>query len=193
MEKAQALLKQKDALENEIQQLEFDLRGHGVDRTESLVDHEGYPRADIDIVAVRQLRQALNCRQNDLRALMDDVASQLVSLHQSTKADAPAGLASAARQQPFARVSIVTPNSPASEAGLLVGDKIVCYGSVNASNHDNLKTLSAETIGNINKPMLVTVQRVVDGKPQTVDLTLRLRHGWGGESLLGCHILPLVS
>ncbi|KAJ2769835.1 putative 26S proteasome regulatory subunit [Coemansia nantahalensis] len=193
MERAQALLQQKSALESEIQRLDLDLRGHGVDRTEPLVDAGGFPRSDIDILAVRQIRQALNCKQNDLRALMDEVAAQLVSLHQSTKADAQPEHGPATRLQPFARVSIVTPNSPASEAGLVAGDKVVRYGSVDASNHDNLKALSAETINNINKPMSVTVQRVVDGRPQTVDLTLRLRHGWGGESLLGCHILPLPS
>ncbi|KAJ2710827.1 putative 26S proteasome regulatory subunit [Coemansia spiralis] len=193
MEEAQALQQQRAALEGEIQRLELDLRGHGVDRTEPLVDAEGYPRGDIDIVAVRQIRQALNCKQNDLRALMEEVAAQLVTLHQSTRADAPSDPGLATRLLPFARVSIVTPNSPASEAGLVVGDKVVRYGSVDASNHDNLKALSAETVNNINRPMSVTVQRVVDGRPQTVDLTLRLRHGWGGESLLGCHILPLSS
>ncbi|KAJ2796927.1 putative 26S proteasome regulatory subunit, partial [Coemansia helicoidea] len=88
MERAQALLQQKSALESEIQRLDLDLRGHGVDRTEPLVDAGGFPRSDIDILAVRQIRQALNCKQNDLRALMDEVAAQLVSLHQSTKADA---------------------------------------------------------------------------------------------------------
>ncbi|KAJ2785294.1 putative 26S proteasome regulatory subunit [Coemansia javaensis] len=198
MEKAQALLAQKDALEDEICELERELRGHGVGRTEPLVDREGFPRADVDVAAVRQLRQSLNCKQNDLRALMGEVEGQLVALHQSAKAEA-AGPAdeqpekSRRPQRPFARVSIVTPGSPASEAGLLVGDKIVSYGAVDASNHSNLQALAAETLSNINRPMPVTVQRVVDGVPRTVDLVLRLRHGWGGESLLGCHILPLPT
>ncbi|KAJ2615671.1 putative 26S proteasome regulatory subunit [Coemansia sp. RSA 1365] len=190
MEQAQELVKRKKALESEIKQLEAELSEHGVNRTEALVDEEGYPRGDIEIVAIRQIRQSLICKQNDLRELMSEIEKKLVSLHSTTSASA---LDAETSQRPFARVSIVTPNSPASEAGLLVGDKIVKYGSVDATNHDNLKKLSTETINNIKKPLPVTIERVIDGRPQTLELTLRLRHGWGGESLLGCHILPLQT
>ncbi|KAJ2076398.1 putative 26S proteasome regulatory subunit [Coemansia sp. RSA 988] len=194
MEQVQELIKQKNALESEIKQLELEHRGHGVDKGEALVDKEGYPRGDIDIVAIRQIRQRLICKQNDLRDLMSEIEKRLVSLHHITQTDAPASdTAASQRQRPFARVSIVTPNSPASEAGLLVGDKIIKYGSVDATNHDNFKRLSIETIDNINKPMSATIERVVEGRPQVLELTLRLRHGWGGESLLGCHILPLQT
>ncbi|PIA17927.1 hypothetical protein COEREDRAFT_40090 [Coemansia reversa NRRL 1564] len=194
MEQTQELVKRKKALESEIKQLEAELSGHGVSRTEALVDQEGYPRGDIDIVAIRQIRQSLICKQNDLRWLMSEIERNLVSLHNTIQKDTSASdAATSQRQRPFARVSIVTPNSPASEAGLLVGDKIVKYGSVDATNHDNFKKLSTETINNINKPLPVTIERVVDGRPQILELTLRLRHGWGGESLLGCHILPLQT
>ncbi|KAJ2347346.1 putative 26S proteasome regulatory subunit [Coemansia erecta] len=187
MEKAQELLKQKAALESEIRQLESDLRTHGVDRTTQLVDSAGFPRSDIDIVAIREIRQSLICKQNDLKALMKQIEDQLVTLHQVSSPPEPVET----KRRPFARVSIVTPNSPASEAGLLVGDKIIQYGSVDATNHDNFKAMSTETIDNINKPLKVAIERVVGGKPEVLNLTLHLRHGWGGESLLGCHILPL--
>ncbi|KAJ2307846.1 putative 26S proteasome regulatory subunit [Coemansia sp. RSA 2706] len=188
MERAQELLKQKSALESEIRQLESDPRAHGVDRTTPLVDSSGFPRSDIDIVAIRTTRQSLICKQNDLKALMLQIEAQLVSLHQDS---APTPKPAEAKKRPFARVSIVTPSSPASEAGLLAGDKIIQYGSVDASNHDNFRAMSTETINNINKPLLVTIERVVNGQPEVMELTLHLRHGWGGESLLGCHILPL--
>ncbi|KAJ2630519.1 putative 26S proteasome regulatory subunit [Coemansia sp. RSA 1290] len=182
MERAQKLLNEKTELENEIRKLEADLKSHGADRNTALVDSDGFPRSDIDIVEVRTIRQALICKQNDLKALMQQIEDSLLQLHQENSPPAP-------KSKPFARVSIVTPNSPASEAGLLVGDKIIQYGSVDASK--DFKAMSAETVNNINKPLPVKIERVVNGKPTVMDLTLVLRHGWGGDSLLGCHILPL--
>ncbi|KAJ2851318.1 putative 26S proteasome regulatory subunit [Coemansia brasiliensis] len=184
MEKAQKLLNEKTELESEIRKLEANLKSHGADRTTALVDSNGFPRSDIDVVEVRTIRQSLICKQNDLKALMQQIEESLLLLHQESSPPLQ-------KSKPFARVSIVTPNSPASEAGLLVGDKIIQYGSVNADNHNNFKAMSTETVNNINKPLPVKIERVVNGKPTTMDLTLVLRHGWGGDSLLGCHILPL--
>ncbi|KAJ2549148.1 putative 26S proteasome regulatory subunit [Coemansia sp. RSA 1878] len=73
----------------------------------------------------------------------------------------------------------------------MAGDKIIQYGTVTASHSDCFQALSAETINNINTPLDVTIERVVNGKPETIELSLVLRRGWGGEGVLGCHILPI--
>ncbi|KAJ2500130.1 putative 26S proteasome regulatory subunit [Coemansia sp. RSA 1972] len=186
MEHVQKLLQQKTELESELRQLDNELHGHGVDRTTQLVDANGFPRSDIDIVAIRTIRQSLVCKQNDLRALMSHIETQLIALHQTTQTET-----ATPKRRAFARVSIVTPNSPASEAGLVAGDKIAQYGTVTASSADCFQALSTETINNVNTPIAVTIERVVDGKPETIELLLRLRRGWGGEGVLGCHILPI--
>ncbi|KAJ1795829.1 putative 26S proteasome regulatory subunit [Coemansia sp. RSA 2399] len=194
MEQTQALLKQKDSLESEIRDLELELRSHGVSKTDALVDEDGFPRSDIDITTVRQIRRSLIYKQNDLKELMKQVESSLVSLHQDTRMAGDSGDAEAevpVLKRPFARISIVAPNSPASEAGLVAGDKIISYGSVDESNHDDLRQLISETTENIQKPVAVVVDRVVDGQPQAKTLVLIPRRDWGGDGLLGCYILPL--
>ncbi|KAJ2741337.1 putative 26S proteasome regulatory subunit [Coemansia sp. BCRC 34301] len=189
MEHAQRLLKAKAALENEIRALETELSSMNVTRETPLVDTEGFPRSDIDIGAVSEIRRSLICKQNDLKALMSDIEKSLITLHQGAKQEErekPVAI-----QRPFARVGMVEHGSPASEAGLLAGDKIVVYGLANASNHNKLRLLSEETSNNIDKSIDIEVERVVDGLPQLVALKLKPRRKWGGDGLLGCFILPL--
>ncbi|KAI8319940.1 hypothetical protein GQ54DRAFT_264416, partial [Martensiomyces pterosporus] len=191
MEQAKRLLKQKDDLESEIRDLESQLRAQGVNRTEKLVDQDGFPRADIDIVAIREIRKSLIYKQNDLKALMREVELSLISLHRDTSSSDKQEPETPAHKRPFARINSVAPNSPASAAGLAAGDKVLSFGSVNASNHSNLQRLAAETASNEDKQISVQVERVVNAQPQIVSISLVPKRGWGGNGLLGCHILPL--
>ncbi|KAJ2822803.1 putative 26S proteasome regulatory subunit [Coemansia furcata] len=191
MERAQSLMKDKAVLENEIRTLESNLKGMSATRETPLVDSEGFPRADIDVASIREIRRSLICKQNDLKALMAEMEQSLISLHQGTQEKSEPKAKPATMRRPFARISIVEHNSPASKAGLLAGDKVVAYGLVNASNHDKLRLLIEETSNNIDKPIDVEIERVVDGQPQLVKLNLKPRRKWGGDGLLGCFILPL--
>ncbi|KAJ2495164.1 putative 26S proteasome regulatory subunit [Coemansia sp. RSA 2049] len=194
MEHAQDLLKQKDALENEIRELELDLRSHGVTKTEALVDSEGFPRSDVDIGTVREIRRSLVYKQNDLKELMRQIEHSLAVLHKDAsqdKGEMDLKAETPTLQRPFARVGKVALNSPASDAGLAVGDMIVTYGLVNERNHDNLRQLVTETAENVLKPIEVLVSRVINGQPQTKTLVLTPRRDWGGDGVLGCYIVPL--
>ncbi|KAJ2485549.1 putative 26S proteasome regulatory subunit [Coemansia sp. RSA 2050] len=191
MERAQSLMKEIAALENEIRTLESDLKGMNATRETSLVDAEGFPRADIDVAGIREIRRSLICKQNDLKALMSQIEQSLISLHQGAQDKGVPEPKPATMRRPFARIGKVEINSPASEAGLLAGDKVVAYGQANAGNHNKLRLLVEETSSNIDKPIDVVVERVVDGQPQAVELKLIPRRKWGGDGLLGCFILPL--
>ncbi|KAF9096763.1 putative 26S proteasome regulatory subunit, partial [Mortierella sp. AD031] len=90
---------------------------------------------------------------------------------------------------PFARVNAVAPDSPAREAGLVQGDRIVTFGTVNANTPDTLPSLSAHVQSRENKPILVKVQR--GESSDLVSLILVPKQGWGGRGLLGCHIVPV--
>ncbi|KFB52276.1 26S proteasome non-ATPase regulatory subunit 9-like isoform 2 [Anopheles sinensis] len=52
---------------------------------EPLVDNEGYPRNDIDVVAVRHARRDIICLQNERRALYEQIYSALGEFHQQEK------------------------------------------------------------------------------------------------------------
>jgi 26S proteasome non-ATPase regulatory subunit 9 len=59
MDHARALMAEKEEIENKIKDLESVLKSQGVDMKSSLVDQQGFPRADIDIYLVRNTRAAL--------------------------------------------------------------------------------------------------------------------------------------
>ncbi|KAJ1944910.1 putative 26S proteasome regulatory subunit, partial [Linderina pennispora] len=181
---------QKDALESELRDLELQLRTHGVTRTEALVDKDGFPRADIDVTSIRQIRTSLIYKQNDLKALMAEIEASLLVLHQNTRSE-PSESADPPRRRAFARVNTTAPNSPAADAGLRVGDAIVSFGSANALNHERLQRLARICSESEGLEVGVQVERVIDGQPTVVNLMLTPRRGWGGAGLLGCHVVPI--
>ena len=48
----------------------------------SLIDNEGYPRNDIDIVKVRTARQKIICLMNDHKEIMKKISDALECIHQ---------------------------------------------------------------------------------------------------------------
>ena len=184
---------------------------------------EGYPRADVDVMAVRHLRQQIIMKKNDLKSKLDALSSSLEQLH-SLGPDAivpairPAAAASAAGQptpdyahlRPFALVDDVSPGSPASEAGLLVNDRIVAFGDVRGADsratpsiQPNLGDIAGVVRSQEGQAVTVVVRRgggnINDYKASTGpqqggerDFRLSLTpKTWAGAGLLGCHVLPL--
>ncbi|ORX77968.1 hypothetical protein BCR32DRAFT_328713 [Anaeromyces robustus] len=187
IEKAQYLMKRKDAMEQEIIEWEEILNSHKVGMTGSLLDSEGFPRADIDIVQIRIARNKIICLKNDYKDIMKQIEQALYDVHKVNKEKKEKVKEEQIKnQRPFAIVNSVAENSPASEAGLLEKDKIVTFGSINETNHENLKALAKTVMDNKNKPINITVLR----KENTlVNLVLTPKE-WSGRGLLGCHILP---
>ncbi|XP_015733510.1 26S proteasome non-ATPase regulatory subunit 9 isoform X2 [Coturnix japonica] len=150
LSEVQQLVRRKDELEAQIRacyQLLDDQKGVGMDGP--LVDSEGFPRADIDLYQVRTARHNIACLQNDHKALMKQVEEALHQLHAREKekhardeAEARAEAMSQNLPTAFAKVNVVTPESPASIAGLQVDDEIVEFGSVNANNFKSLQNIA---------------------------------------------------
>jgi len=57
----------------------------GVGMSEPLVDAEGFPRNDVDLVVIRQARQRVICLRNDHKALMKEIEAELVCIHQRAR------------------------------------------------------------------------------------------------------------
>ena len=101
---------------------------------------------------------------------------------------------------PFAIIDEVSPNSPASEAGIKENDVLIRFGNVNSTNHRDFRAI-AELLplaAGENKSILVAVRRKTSELGGVVELTkteiLELKpRVWGGRGLLGCHIRPYVD
>jgi 26S proteasome non-ATPase regulatory subunit 9 len=88
----------------------------------------------------------------------------------------------------FAEIDEVFPESPAASAGVAVGDRLLRFGGVDASNHDGLRALARLVQRSVGESLPLLVLR---GDTQRVRLELVPRR-WSGQGLLGCHLRPML-
>ncbi|XP_064553163.1 26S proteasome non-ATPase regulatory subunit 9 isoform X1 [Drosophila montana] len=174
-----------------------------VGMTGSLVDAEGFPRNDIDIYQVRQARQTIICLQNDHKELMNQIQTLLNQYHAEIATTDPelvnrasalelnsgreggGALIMPLNTRALVVVNLVSPNSPAEEAGLRVGDKIMRFGSINENNFKD----SLAQIGEVVRDMQnQNVQLKIKRGELLLDLIL-VPKAWSGRGLLGCNIV----
>ncbi|CAH9087591.1 unnamed protein product [Cuscuta europaea] len=170
----------------------------------NLTDSEGFPRADIDIPAVRADRHRLAELRNDHKDLTEKMEKYIQVLHSSRLSSTPSttqdsgsnvtpnfiGTTSTSISamdvdmvvsRPFALIDEITEASPAAEDGLQLGDQVVKFGNV--ENGDNLlQRLAAESQKNQGRAITVVVLR----QGLSVNLSVMPRP-WLGRGLLGCH------
>ncbi|XP_023138146.1 26S proteasome non-ATPase regulatory subunit 9 [Amphiprion ocellaris] len=195
MDDVKNLIKKKDDIEEQIKAYYEVLEDQGVGVEGPLVDEEGYPRADVNLYQIRTARHEISCLQNDHKAIMVEIEEALHKLHAREKAkqkrDQAEAQEEAMEQQvtlppAFARVDAVTEGSPASGAGLRVGDEVIEFGSVNTANFQTLQNIASVVQHSEGKPLRVTVIRV--GQKVQMNLTPKR---WSGRGLLGCNIVPV--
>ncbi|TFY63893.1 hypothetical protein EVG20_g6142 [Dentipellis fragilis] len=192
-ERARTLMAQKDAIEGQIREQLDILRANGTNTQEPLVDRDGFPRADIDIWAVRHARVRVIELRNDLSAVMEEIGQALQQVYDPSqlKTDEPAAATSTTpptELSPFAKVNAIAPGSPAADAGLLREDLVVKFGTLVKSSFSgaSLQPLAELVAANENKVVRVVVKRV----EEHMTLHFTPRQGWGGRGMLGCHLVP---
>jgi hypothetical protein len=100
--------------------------------TTPLVDPEGFPRADIDVYAIRHARVSLNRLRNDHRDVVDRLGRVLEEVYavgavveprlngagggKMVNGDGPRSGSSSASVRPLAKVNMVSENSPSATA-----------------------------------------------------------------------------
>lgn len=199
----------------------------------NLTDAEGFPRADIDVHAVRNQRNRYATLRTDHEKITTEMEKYLYialappagdveesvrsepsstgtsttgSTHRSDAATAgssaapsnsvPAPIAEppAPLRLAFALIDIVSEESPASSAGLLVNDKIVSFGAISLRTFPTpghaMQALPGLLREHENRAVDVVIQRVEDGNVVTMTLSLSPRK-WSGSGLLGCHVIPI--
>lgn len=97
---------------------------------------------------------------------------------------------------PFAKVNAISPNSPAQQAGMRVGDEILQFASLTATNAH--RSTANKDLGNLPNVVQrgteigVMVLRGGDDDDREIKrLRLTPNDEWGGRGLLGCHLLPI--
>ncbi|VDD76987.1 unnamed protein product [Mesocestoides corti] len=137
-----------------------------------LIDSEGFPRSDIDLVAVRTARNRIACINTDYAELMKELEAVTARLHENRHRVSSVGpLSSVDCTQspadryttPFLLVDHVARLSPAELSGIRAGDRIARFGSVHSTNFSGLSSI-AEVVKTTEEkvPIPVTVLRSCD-------------------------------
>ncbi|CAE7115512.1 unnamed protein product [Rhizoctonia solani] len=215
-ERAFALIAERDQVDQQLQAHISILSSHGADMSTRLVDPQGFPRADMDIVAVRSARVRVIELRNDRARLTDAIAQALVDVHNAAPLNppgakingvngisgpspagtpepisAPQTLVQSESLVPFARVDGVAPGSPAQHAGLQREDLILAFGGLTARSflNSSLQPLAELVATHENQQLAVKVRR----NNSEINLDFTPRSGWGGRGMLGCHIVPYTE
>ncbi|GAC72063.1 26S proteasome regulatory complex, subunit PSMD9 [Moesziomyces antarcticus T-34] len=188
---AMSLLALQKQLDGSMQRHLDVLAANGVTMQTPLIDAQGFPLANKDLMAIRTARQRINVLRNDSHALRDRVA-KLLGLAINGDTLESSSTSSAQKKvdlDAFARVNSVADSSPAQAAGLREGDRVVKFGSVTAQHPQGLAALAAQGVVVDGTPIQLLVSR--GGSSAPVEITLVPRAGWGGRGLLGCHLVPI--
>jgi 26S proteasome non-ATPase regulatory subunit 9 len=118
---ARSLMARKEAVEAEINAQISILKDNSSTLHSPLIDPEGFPRADIDIYAVRNARVRIIELKNDLEALMTAIGKALEGVYVPMPGDTVSSSEVANTEpetsaKPFAKVDGVAPGSPAAAA-----------------------------------------------------------------------------
>ena len=127
---ALSLISQKEGLEAELQAQYDILKSHNSTMSTPLVDAEGFPRADIDIWAIRHARVRVIELRNDITAIVEKIKGALeeAAAEDASAAATPTtngvsnvnsittGVNGVYESRPFGKVNGLAPGSPASTA-----------------------------------------------------------------------------
>ncbi|SCV73760.1 BQ2448_6190 [Microbotryum intermedium] len=164
------------------------LMANDCDMTTTLVDRQGFPRADIDVAGVRTARANIIMLRNDLRHLQAQI-EQLVlrglprrQSPERKSADAiDVDVTTSSRSPAFARINRIFPGGPADAAGIKTDDLLLRIGDIDATNHSSLQAVAALVSTSQDVVLDIRIRRAEH------DILLRLvpKTGWGGRGLLG--------
>lgn len=153
---------------------------------------DGFPRNDVDVVSIRLLRTKIIRLRNDHQKILEQIDVQL-----KEKIGRQGGMNPEVGQEnesfktpqiPFALVKSVVKNSPSDQAGLISGDRIVSFDeTINAANHERLTSIAKRVSECEDKTVKVAVVRGAEN----LILYLTPTDKWGGQGLIGCHIVPI--
>ena len=210
--------KQRLAIEKEINELTDFLTQPGMPGVKgNLIDKEGFPISGVDLYAIRTARQKLIMKQNDLKNLMEKIEIKMSKYFEEVNSNnkikeeqikennnfnydknepisinvfSNDNIQKSNSKEPFAKISEVTENSPAFEAGLKVDDYIICFDNFlyKGVSKNPLQTLSEIVRDKLNMDIPIDVMRKGnENLLEILHLTIK-PHQWEGRGVLGCNL-----
>ncbi|KAF9168480.1 hypothetical protein BGX20_011301 [Mortierella sp. AD010] len=187
MKQAQALMKQKDDIEAEIRKAEDELHSQKVGMTEKLVDSNGFPRSDIDLVVVTTARSNITRLKNDHKAIMLKIEESLHAVHAEAIAEKQKREAERKLQEEASGTSSSSSSSqPTSSATQLRSSEIEEEKTLEPFARIN--SVAPNSPSEEAKPIVVKILR--GESTELHSFVVVPRKGWGGLGTLGCYIVP---
>ena len=211
--------KERQEIEKEIFELTEYLTQPGMPGIKgSLIDNEGFPISGVDLYAIRTARQKLIMKQNDLKNLMEKIEVKMSkyfeeinsnnkkeeeeikeknnNINYNKEEPIPISVLSndnnnnSNTKEPFAKITEVSDNSPAFEAGLKVNDFIIKFDNFlyKGVSKNPLQTLAEIVRDKLNMDIPIDIMRKSEENLlEILHLTIR-PHQWEGRGVLGCKL-----
>ena len=139
----------------------------------SLIDNEGFPRDDVDLMEVRKLRNKHAILQTDHKNIMKLIENRLFGLHVDYKEIHPIGKepepvvkesaplevrkesqidssnskeTNGSEKIPFVWIHDVAPGSPAEQDGFQIGDALYRFGEVTCKDNEEALNKVVDTV-----------------------------------------------
>lgn len=190
---ARSLIAQKADIEKEMDAIAAELNCDSfscIGLKQPLIDKDGFPVSGIDVHQVRILRNRFAILSTDLEQVLRKIEVSINEIHEHARNTGNIQSGSRGRLVPFGRVDTVVSGSPADDAGLLVGDKILKFGG--------LCTVSDSSVKHCYDGIPESITGIPDGdyidiyvtrlERDSTDILVRIRPR---EGRVGCLIKPL--
>uniref|UniRef100_A0A182KET2 26S proteasome non-ATPase regulatory subunit 9 n=1 Tax=Anopheles christyi TaxID=43041 RepID=A0A182KET2_9DIPT len=187
-EEVLSLMERKKELEAQIEQQGLVLSANRIGMNEPLVDGDGYPLSNVDVVSVRKARHAIICLQNDRKQIMQQIEkgiSQVFELNQSKQQqhqedqqrresmEVDADGAVNTSLEPFAVVENVVSGQLAERMGIVVGDQILRVGTVTAHNFKTMNQVQTVIANTQGRNLHLVVRKATTGQQATIEVDMK--------------------
>uniref|UniRef100_A0A182SXV1 26S proteasome regulatory subunit p27 n=1 Tax=Anopheles maculatus TaxID=74869 RepID=A0A182SXV1_9DIPT len=201
-EKLLTLSGRKAELEAEIERHGMVLKANKIGMNEPLIDVEGFPLPNIDVISVRKARNAIICLQNDRKVLLKEIENEMVQLFETGRSTASSDVQQQQCQlmevddhtvvspslEPFAVVEKVEPGQLADRMGVKIRDMILQIGTLTSQNFKALNQIQTVISNSQGSKLRFVIRKATTGE----DVTLEMDFGTQGTRL-GIFAKPLKN
>ncbi|EDO15989.1 hypothetical protein Kpol_499p17 [Vanderwaltozyma polyspora DSM 70294] len=191
----QELSSLKEDIEKELNDLIDELAKNNAEWDTELLTPEGFPRDDLDVLAIITIKKNINMLRNDLKKVMNCLHKAISNNSELMKKN----LTSSESIQnkvihpmnsniPFAIFTEVIKNSPCDKAGINSNDKLIQIDNFNAANYKNLNVIKNYIVMHENIEMKL---RILKSTNVMKEIILIPSKNWDGLGVLGCKLTIL--